>query len=427
MESVAATIAYDTMSYYTGNLSSTPETIATLPEPYYWWEAGALWGAMIDYQHYTGDLSYQDTVIEALLSQVGPEFNYMNPIHFKSTGNDDQAFWGFAVLSAAEQNLPQPHSNIPSWVQLGENLWNSMVTRWNTSNCGGGFTWQIFAENPNGRDYKNSVSNGGFFLISARLARVTGNNTYTQWATKVWNWSEDVGFVGPTYRVYDGAHATDNCTVINKLTFTYTHGIYLYGAAIMANLTNETSWSYRVGKMLDAADRFFSPYENATAIMYEQACETVGSCNVDMKSFKGYLARFMWKTSQMLPSFSERITKLLTTTAVAAANACTGGDWNSTCGQKWYVNGFDHETGLGQQMCALEVIQGLLVTRADPPLSSSEVVDTRPHETDAEAPPAASKRAEQTKDDEEDASVSLGANFALIAVTVGSGILILAL
>jgi mannan endo-1,6-alpha-mannosidase len=41
------------MSYYTGNITNTETTVGILPGPYYWWEAGAMWGAMLDYYHYT--------------------------------------------------------------------------------------------------------------------------------------------------------------------------------------------------------------------------------------------------------------------------------------------------------------------------------------------------------------------------------------
>ena len=122
-----------------------------------WWRAGAAWGAMLDYSHYTGDPSYDSVVTEALLSQVGPKFDYMTEQYSGSTGNDDQAFWGFTVLEAAERNLPQPKDNIPPWLDLATNIWNSMVVRWNTTTCDGGFNWQIFPDNPNGMDYKNSV------------------------------------------------------------------------------------------------------------------------------------------------------------------------------------------------------------------------------------------------------------------------------
>ncbi|KAF5252559.1 hypothetical protein FANTH_2453 [Fusarium anthophilum] len=35
---------------------------------------------------------------------------------------------------------------------------------------------------------------------------------------------------------------------------------------------------------------------------YEAACETVNTCNDDMSTFKGYLARFMYLSIQMQPA-----------------------------------------------------------------------------------------------------------------------------
>ena len=64
------------MSWYHNNQSSTvPTAIGTLPAPLYWWEAGAVWGGMIDYWAYTNDSSYVTTTQQALLAQVGPDNN----------------------------------------------------------------------------------------------------------------------------------------------------------------------------------------------------------------------------------------------------------------------------------------------------------------------------------------------------------------
>src|SRR5450432_1966418 len=179
------------MKYYTGNVTNTPSTIAVLPGPYYWWEAGAMWGAMLDYYHYTNDSTYNDNTYQALLSQIGPNNDYMVPAHQKDEGNDDQAFWGFATMSAAERDFRPPPSGTPSWLQLTINLWNTQTARWDLTSCGGGLKWQIFTFN-NGYNYKNSVSNGAFFQLSARLARYTGNSTYLEWAAKSWDWSRAI-------------------------------------------------------------------------------------------------------------------------------------------------------------------------------------------------------------------------------------------
>jgi mannan endo-1,6-alpha-mannosidase len=280
-------------------------------------------------------------------------------------------------MAAAERNFPQPDENVPGWLQLGSNLWNSLASRWNTTACGGGLLWQIFASNPNGLDYKNSVSNGGLFQISARLARATGNDTYLQWAEKVWDWTEGVGMIDTDFNVHDGASASHDCKDINPVTFSYSAGIYLYGAAVMADHTGDQKWVQRTERILDAARSFFSPFDNATNIMYEHACEQVDHCNGDMVFFKASFSRFVYAASLFVPSIQPTIDELWHTSAVAAAKACSGGPAGTSCGTKWYVGGFDGNTDLGQETSALETIQGLLVGASKPPLKGADIKTVR--------------------------------------------------
>lgn len=62
---------------------------------------------------------------------------------------------------------------------------------------------------------------------------------------------------------------------------------------------------------------------------------------------------------------------MLTKTFTAS---CTG-DNAATCGTKWYTGGYDGITGVGQDMSALETIQGLLL------LDSPIVPKTQPNVT----------------------------------------------
>lgn len=80
--SASRTLAYGTMKYYQGNQSG--QTVGILPNPYYWWEAGALFAEMIEYWFYTGDTTYNDVVTQGLLAQVGPDNDYMPPNQTKT-------------------------------------------------------------------------------------------------------------------------------------------------------------------------------------------------------------------------------------------------------------------------------------------------------------------------------------------------------
>ena len=399
--------------------------------------AGALWGAMLDYYHYTQDPTYNDIVIEALLgpTNLGENLDYMPKEHELEEGNDDLFFWGSAVLTAAERNFPQPNEKLPSWLDLGANVFNELVGRWNTSHCGGGLLWQIYPSNPNGMNYKNSVSNGGFFQLAARMARATGNDTYLQWANKVWDWSNEMGFIDPkNFHVYDGADSQDNCTQTNHHSFTYTSGIYLYGAAVMADHTGDDQWATHAENLLQGTNWFFSPFDNATNVMYEAACEGVGTCNADMTTFKGYLSRFMWQTTQLLPQLREKVETLLHPSALAAARSCQGGKSGRECSLRWYENGFDGNPGLGQQMCALETIQGLLINDTKGPLKGDEIkvvrdtnwipLDSGDSNT-TDITPTSTGEPEPTET--EDAAANLGVNLALMSLSAGAVMLVLGL
>jgi mannan endo-1,6-alpha-mannosidase len=218
------------MKYYTGN--NTGDNPGNLPSPYYWWEAGAMFGTMVEYWYYTNDTTYNDVVEQALISQVGTDDNYMPENQTKSEGNDDQGFWGMAVMSAAEMNFQNPPSTEPQWLALAQAVFNTMAYRWDNSTCGGGLRWQIFTWNA-GYTYKNSIANGCFFNIAARLARYTGNQTYADWAEQTWDWVYDIGLISDTYQVFDGTSDTENCTSIDRIQFSYNQGIYIFGAAMM--------------------------------------------------------------------------------------------------------------------------------------------------------------------------------------------------
>jgi mannan endo-1,6-alpha-mannosidase len=100
IKSVASTIAYDMMSIYKGNESGQIPGLLPVPENhgYYWWEAGAMFGSMIDYWYITGDNSYNSVITQAMLFQVGPDQDYQPPNQTKSLGNDDQGIFFSPLL-----------------------------------------------------------------------------------------------------------------------------------------------------------------------------------------------------------------------------------------------------------------------------------------------------------------------------------------
>jgi mannan endo-1,6-alpha-mannosidase len=335
-----------------------------------------MFGALIDYWAYTGDSQYNDITFQALQHQVGDDADFMPTNQTRSLGNDDQGFWAMAAMTAAEMNFTNPAADQPQWLALAQAVFNEYVTRWDDTTCGGGLRWQIYTFN-NGYNYKNSISNGCFFNVAARLARFTDNATYADWATKIFEWEMSVGFIASDWNVLDGAGNADgdNCTAINAATFTYNAGIFLYGAAHMYNYTNGTDvWEERVSGLLGAISTTFFQ----DGVMWEPPCEST-TCDTDQEAFKGHLARWMAGTAKLASFTYTTIMALLKTSAAAAASQCDGspstgfkGTTGTACGFSW-LDGttYDGLTGVGEQLNAMSVIMTLLIDQAPAPYTSA--------------------------------------------------------
>lgn len=329
-----------------------------------------MFGTLIDYWVLTKDETYNNVTSQALLHQVGDDRDFMPTNQTRTEGNDDQGFWAMAAMSAAENRFPDPPPDQPQWLALAQAVFNEYAMRWDEQTCGGGLRWQIFTFN-NGFNYKNSISNGCFFNLAARLARFTGNQTYAEWAQRVFDWERGVNFITKDYQIFDGAGnaGTDNCTKPDVIQWSYNAGIYLYGTAVMYNITTgaqQQEWKAHLDGMWNETSSIF--FNNS--IMIEQACEGVNLCDIDQQSFKGYLARWMSATTQVAPYTFDSMIPLLKSTAVAAAKACSGspatgfsGKAGTACGFKWTTSSFDGSVGVGQQMNALSAVMYSLTQR----------------------------------------------------------------
>lgn len=143
-------------------------------------------------------------------------------------------FWGLAAMTAAELNFPEVSGGY-SWLSLAQGVYNTQIKRWDSADCGGGMRWQIWSWET-GYTMKNSISNGGLFQLAARLARYTNNDTYADWAEKIWDWSTTNNLVNTsTWAVADSVSIDNNCSNPDHTRWTYNYGTYLMGAAYMYN------------------------------------------------------------------------------------------------------------------------------------------------------------------------------------------------
>lgn len=355
---MATDIAEGLVKLYNG--TEPGETPGLLGEPYYFWEAGAVWDALIQYQNLTGDNQFNDIVSQALLFQQGESGSYMPRNQTRNLGNDDQSTWALAALSAEQRGLPGD-----AWLGLAVEVFNNQVLRWDEATCGGGLRWQIFTFN-NGYEYKNSVSNGQFFQLASRLAQYTGNTTYSEWATKVFDWSTKVGLIDTEWQVLDGTLATDQCTQKDHNQWSSSSGTYITGVANMYNITtgeSQEKWKDALDGLLEKNIAKFFPDGIAT-----EPCEA-SSCNVDQRAFKGLLANQLVDTVRAAPFTSEKIRPVLISSAAAAAKACN--DAGEECVAGWGESRTPTTMGVGEQLSALAYVQALLFWDPAGPESTS--------------------------------------------------------
>ncbi|KAK4503946.1 hypothetical protein PRZ48_004861 [Zasmidium cellare] len=376
--SASKTVVDNILKIY--NNGSGPSIPGLLPDPYYWWEAGYMFDSLINYWSLSGDDSVVQPIQDGMIFQIGPDDNYMPLNQSKNLGNDDQAFWALAAMTAAEKGFPLPSGTNVTWIQLAENVFDTQVGRWSEDSCNGGLRWQIFTFN-NGYNYKNSISQGSFAYLAARLARFTGNSTYSDWAQKAVDWTRNVGLLTSDGAIYDGTETTDNCSEINHVQWTLNAGLFLNTGSYLVNTSESSAWNDLIWPVFLESTQVFtdagaSANSQGRSIITEIACAARNTCNVDQKAYKASLARafniFQSQTASSVSTFNgtssadaySRAAAILRTSAQGAAAQCSGGDDGTTCGFDWSSSEWDGTSGIGQDLDALEVFLANLPAKA---------------------------------------------------------------
>jgi mannan endo-1,6-alpha-mannosidase len=150
--------------------------------------------------------------------------------------------------------------------------------------------------------------------------------------------------------------------------------------------------------------------------MIEVTCEIQGTCNIDQRSFKAYLSRWMGYTAAVAPWTRDLLNPRLQASAMAAAAQCTGGESQTGCNLYWATkNERVGSFGVGEQMAAMEVIQSLLYPFVAGPVSrnSGGTSLSRPNAglDDASEPPLLIKNT---------VSDQIGASFLTVILVVST-------
>ncbi|KAB8277423.1 glycosyl hydrolase family 76-domain-containing protein [Aspergillus minisclerotigenes] len=339
-----------------------------------WYIAGAMFMTLIQYWATSGVEQYNKVVSHDLMFQSGENYDYFSSNYSQWLGNDDQMFWGLASITASETGFPEV-SGKPTWTSLARTVFNMQVERWDETACNGGLRWQIWPYQA-GYTMKNSISNGGLFELSARLARFTKNETYAEWAEKIWDWSASSPLIlTDKWYVADSTSNENNCKDSGNNQWTYNYGTFLSGAAFMYNYTNgDEKWLKRVNGLLESTFATFFPSTYGGNVLSEVACEPIMSCDRNQLGFKGYTAMWLAHTAILVPSTAERITPKLQGSAEAIAKQCSGESEN-LCGETWGKDTWDGMKGLEVQMAALGGITSNLMLLES---KSPQTIDTNP-------------------------------------------------
>jgi mannan endo-1,6-alpha-mannosidase len=143
-------------------------------------------------------------------------------------------FWGLAAITASETGFPEVDGK-PTWTSLARAVYTMQANRWDTRACDGGITWQIHPWQA-GYTLRNSISNGGLFQLAARLGRFTKNQTYFDFAEKIWDWSAESPLINTqNWNVADSTSGDNNCIDMGNMQWSYNYGVYLAGTAFMYN------------------------------------------------------------------------------------------------------------------------------------------------------------------------------------------------
>ncbi|KAL1603026.1 hydrolase 76 protein [Nothophoma quercina] len=306
----AAKLLLTTAGAFASSMRATypDQGLALFAEPIWWWQSGSAVDALLTYTATTGDSQYATLLSNTLITEATATNDFMT-VH--ATGNDDQAWWALAALTAAETGLT-PTGSVP-WATLAQNVFQEQTTRWDNDKCNGGMKWKILeGDGTDGWHYKSSIANGLFFQMAARLALLTSSADIKAWAEKSYNWTVNVGLISSEFDVYDGtddAKGENGCVDVNHNMWSYNVGVFMYGSAVMSKLTGEDEWLERTKGFIASAKRNFVNEE--TGELWEAKCEGDGSCDSDQVSFKGTLARWLGATAELLPELEDSVQEII--------------------------------------------------------------------------------------------------------------------
>lgn len=196
-------------------------------------------------------------------------------------------------------------------------LWIDIAKGWNDY-ADGGLAWKkdmIYS--------KNACSNGPASLLAARLYNLTKEDSYKEWAMKIYEWQKNTLYNRSTGAVYDNINGETN--VLDETSLTYNQGTFVGTAVELYHITGDEVYlndaqkasNYTISKLIDTSNNILRNEGNG-----------------DNALFKGIFIRYFYTLIQIPELNNSYKTKFIT---FFNNNAVTL--WTSGCYQDYLLFG----------------------------------------------------------------------------------------
>lgn len=228
----------------------------------YWWFAHSIDTQVDAYQRTGNDefLERADKIAKGVYERTGNSF--INDYF------DDMEWMGLALLRYYDETQDE------FYLEHSEILFKEVSEAW-SGIAGGGIGW-----NRESLNFKNTPSNAPAVMLAVRLFERTGNEDYSDWAFKIFDYlheylRRDDGFL------IDGIRSANEEEIIAN-AYTYNHGTYMGAASEMYRLTGDEKYLQYADETFDNA---METYNNSRGVISETG-------EGDGGLFKGILLRY---------------------------------------------------------------------------------------------------------------------------------------
>ncbi|KAJ3166406.1 hydrolase 76 protein [Geranomyces variabilis] len=301
-----------------------------------WFASGIIWSQVFGNSVVTKDRSMDSVAATAMTAAtygtsadlLGGALKTINE-KLKGRWNDDMGWWAIGMLSAVDaygKDAQMPGGG--KFLDVAALTFNEMYEQWDTQ-CGGGIYWsRDRSPTQKDADYKSTISNSQFVEMGARLAMLTGNQTYLDMASQTYQWIKVSGVMTAQFVVTDGVH-TASCGTVNPTALGYNQGVMISALAYMYKATKVQSYLDDAKALVNAAVPVYAPNN----IVTEPRCP-VGSCGRETPMGKPQFVKGLSDLYTVTTDAAVKTTiqTVIDTTLASALKNCDANWW---CSQDW--------------------------------------------------------------------------------------------